>query len=413
LPVNSYQRKAPAGKQTHFEVNAMADEKATNLATAISQIEKQYGKGSIIRLGSKEVLVPVSVIPTGSISLDAALGVGGFPRGRVVEIFGPESGGKTTMSLHVIAEAQKMGGQAAFIDAEHALDPIYARKLGVDVDNLLVSQPDNGEQALEIAEALIRSGAVDVVVVDSVAALVPKAELEGDMGEPTMGLQARLMSQALRKLTAIVSKSRTCLIFINQIREKIGVMFGNPETTTGGRALKFYSSIRLDIRRIQAIKEGDKVVGSRTRGKVVKNKVAAPFREAEFDILYGEGISREGDVIDLGVERGLIEKSGTWMSYGGERLGQGRENARLFLKENAAVLEKLEAALRKQLGLAAIVNTGSPGSGANGAAMPSEKAGEKPAQAGHAHAAAAGAGAAAGNAAGAGAGAKTPPRPSR
>ncbi len=385
----------------------MADEKATNLATAISQIEKQYGKGSIIRLGSKEVLVPVSVIPTGSISLDAALGVGGFPRGRVVEIFGPESGGKTTMSLHVIAEAQKMGGQAAFIDAEHALDPIYARKLGVDVDNLLVSQPDNGEQALEIAEALIRSGAVDVVVVDSVAALVPKAELEGDMGEPTMGLQARLMSQALRKLTAIVSKSRTCLIFINQIREKIGVMFGNPETTTGGRALKFYSSIRLDIRRIQAIKDGDKVVGSRTRGKVVKNKVAAPFREAEFDILYGEGISREGDVIDLGVERGLIEKSGTWMSYGGERIGQGRENARLFLKENTAVLEKLEAALRKQLGLAAVVNTASPGSGANGAAMPAEKAGEKPAQAGHAHAAAAGAGA------GAGAGAKTPPRPSR
>jgi recombination protein RecA len=410
--MNNFQRKAPAGKQTHFEVNAMADEKATNLATAISQIEKQYGKGSIIRLGSKEVLVPVSVIPTGSISLDAALGVGGFPRGRVVEIFGPESGGKTTMSLHVIAEAQKMGGQAAFIDAEHALDPIYARKLGVDVDNLLVSQPDNGEQALEIAEALIRSGAVDVVVVDSVAALVPKAELEGDMGEPTMGLQARLMSQALRKLTAIVSKSRTCLIFINQIREKIGVMFGNPETTTGGRALKFYASIRLDIRRIQAIKEGDKVVGSRTRGKVVKNKVAAPFREAEFDILYGEGISREGDVIDLGVERGLIEKSGTWMSYGGERIGQGRENARLFLKENTAVLEKLEAALRKQLGLAA-VNTASPGLGANGAAMPSEKAGEKPAQAGHAHAAAAGAGAAAGNAAGAGAGAKTPPRPSR
>jgi recombination protein RecA len=407
--MNSYQRKAPAGKQNHFEVNAMADEKATNLATAISQIEKTYGKGSIIRLGSKEVLVPVSVIPTGSISLDAALGVGGFPRGRVVEIFGPESGGKTTMSLHVIAEAQKMGGQAAFIDAEHALDPIYARKLGVDVDNLLVSQPDNGEQALEIAEALIRSGAVDVVVVDSVAALVPKAELEGDMGEPTMGLQARLMSQALRKLTAIVSKSRTCLIFINQIREKIGVMFGNPETTTGGRALKFYSSIRLDIRRIQAIKDGDKVVGSRTRGKVVKNKVAAPFREAEFDILYGEGISREGDVIDLGVERGLIEKSGTWMSYGGERIGQGRENARLFLKENAAVLQKLEAALRKELGLAAVVNTASPGSGANGAAVPPEKGGEKPAPAGQAHAAAAGAGAGASG----GAGAKTPPRPSR
>jgi recombination protein RecA len=330
----------------------MADERASNLANAISQIEKQYGKGSIMRLGSRDVLVPVSVIPTGSLALDAALGVGGFPRGRVIEIFGPESGGKTTLALHAIAEAQKMGGQAAFIDAEHALDPIYARKLGVDVDNLLVSQPDNGEQALEIAEALIRSAAVDIVVVDSVAALVPKAELEGDMGEPQMGLQARLMSQALRKLTAIVSKSRTCLIFINQIREKIGVMFGNPETTTGGRALKFYASMRIDIRRIQAIKEGDRVVGSRTRGKVVKNKVAAPFREAEFDILYGEGVSREGDLLDLGLEKGLLEKSGTWLSFGGERIGQGRENARLFLKEHLALREKLEHALRKQLGIA-------------------------------------------------------------
>jgi recombination protein RecA len=381
-------------------VNAVADEKAVNLANAISQIEKSYGKGSIVRLGSREVLVPVSVIPTGSISLDSALGVGGFPRGRVIEIFGPESGGKTTMSLHVIAEAQKMGGQAAFIDAEHALDPIYARKLGVDVDNLLVSQPDNGEQALEIAEALIKSGAVDIIVVDSVAALVPKAELEGDMGDPQMGLQARLMSQALRKLTGIVSKSRTCLIFINQIREKIGVMFGNPETTTGGRALKFYASIRLDIRRIQAIKEGDKVVGSRTRGKVVKNKVAAPFREAEFDILYGEGISREGDLIDLGVEKNLIEKSGTWMSYGGERIGQGRENARLFLKENVAVRDKLEMALRKALGLLAIPQAGS----SNGTA-PTEKAvAEKPMEkAGPAaHAAAAGA-----------AGAVARPRPTR
>jgi recombination protein RecA len=331
----------------------MADEKTKVLESAIAQIEKQYGKGSIMRLGSRDVLVPVSVIPTGALSIDAALGVGGFPRGRVVEVFGPESGGKTTLALHVIGEAQKMGGQAAFIDAEHALDPSYARKLGVDVDNLLVSQPDNGEQALEIAETLIRSGAVDVVVVDSVAALVPKAELEGEMGEPQMGLQARLMSQALRKLTAIVSKSRTCLVFINQIREKIGVLFGNPETTTGGRALKFYASIRLDIRRIQAIKDGDRVVGSRTRAKVVKNKVAAPFREAEFDILYGEGVSREGDLLDLGVEKGLIEKSGTWLSFAGERLGQGRENARLFLKENPDIREKIETALRRALGLTA------------------------------------------------------------
>jgi recombination protein RecA len=331
----------------------MNDDKTKNLDLAISQIEKQYGKGSIMRLGNRDVLVPVSVIPTGSISLDAALGVGGFPRGRVIEVYGPESGGKTTLTLHVIAEAQKLGGQAAFIDAEHALDPVYARKLGVDVDNLLVSQPDNGEQALEIAEALIRSNAVDVVVVDSVAALVPKAELEGEMGEPQMGLQARLMSQALRKLTAIVSKSKTCLIFINQIREKIGVMFGNPETTTGGRALKFYSSIRVDIRRIQSIKEGDRVVGSRTRGKVVKNKVAAPFREAEFDIIYGEGISKEGDLLDLGVTRNVLEKSGTWISYKGERLGQGRENARLFLKEHADIREKIEHDLRKLLGLAA------------------------------------------------------------
>jgi recombination protein RecA len=332
----------------------MADEKSKNLDLAISQIEKQYGKGSIMRLGSRDVLVPVNVIPTGSISLDAALGVGGFPRGRVVEVYGPESGGKTTLTLHVIAEAQKMGGQAAFIDAEHALDPSYARKLGVDVDNLLVSQPDNGEQALEIAETLIRSSAVDVVVVDSVAALVPRAELEGEMGEPQMGLQARLMSQALRKLTAIVSKSKTCLIFINQIREKIGVMFGNPETTTGGRALKFYSSIRVDIRRIQSIKEGDRVVGSRTRAKVVKNKVAAPFREAEFDIIYGEGVSREGDLLDLGVTKGLLEKSGTWISYKGERLGQGRENARVFLKENADIRQKIENELRKAVGLATV-----------------------------------------------------------
>ena len=349
----------------------MTDERSKMLEAAIAQIEKSYGKGSIIRLGSRDVLVPVSVIPTGCLSLDAALGVGGFPRGRVVEVYGPESGGKTTMTLHVIAEAQKLGGQAAFIDAEHALDPVYARKLGVDVDNLLVSQPDNGEQALEIAEMLIRSGGVDVVVVDSVAALVPKAELEGEMGDPQMGLQARLMSQALRKLTAIVSKSRTCLIFINQIREKIGVMFGNPETTTGGRALKFYASIRLDIRRIQAIKEGDKVVGSRTRGKVVKNKVAAPFREAEFDILYGEGISREGDLIDLGVDKGLIEKSGTWFSFNGERMGQGRDNARVFLKENVDIRDKLESALRKRMEIPAPgASPSASAAGANSGAAP-------------------------------------------
>jgi recombination protein RecA len=348
----------------------MNDERSKVLESAIAQIEKQYGKGSIMRLGSRDVLVPVSVIPTGSIGLDAALGVGGFPRGRVIEIFGPESGGKTTMALHVIAQAQKMGGQAAFIDAEHALDPAYSRKLGVDIDNLLVSQPDNGEQALEIAETLIASGSLDVVVVDSVAALVPRAELEGDMGDPQMGLQARLMSQALRKLTGKVSKSRTCLIFINQIREKIGVMFGNPETTTGGRALKFYASIRLDVRRIQSIKDGDRVVGSRTRGKVVKNKVAAPFREAEFDILYGEGISFEGDLIDLGVEHNIIEKSGTWMSFGSERIGQGRENARLFLKEkeHADIRSKIEFALRKKLGLAN--HTAPPEASSNGVEKP-------------------------------------------
>jgi recombination protein RecA len=329
----------------------MSDDKTKNLELAISTIEKQYGKGSIMRLGNKDVLVPVSVIPTGSISIDNALGVGGFPRGRVIEVYGPESGGKTTLTLHVIAEAQKLGGQAAFIDAEHALDPVYARKLGVDVDNLLVSQPDNGEQALEIAEALIRSNSVDIIVVDSVAALVPRAELEGDMGDAQMGLQARLMSQALRKLTGIVAKSRTCLIFINQIREKIGVMFGNPETTTGGRALKFYSSVRIDIRRIQSIKEGDRVVGSRTRAKVVKNKVAAPFREAEFDIIYGEGVSREGDLIDTGVNAGILEKSGTWISYKTDRLGQGRDNARTFLKENVDIRIKVENELRKHLGL--------------------------------------------------------------
>jgi recombination protein RecA len=308
-----------------------------------------------MRLGNKEAIVPISVISTGSISFDAALGVGGFPRGRVVEIFGPESSGKTTVALQVIAEAQKTGGMAAFVDAEHALDPAYAKKLGVDVDNLLVSQPDWGEQALEIAEALVRSNAIDVLVVDSVAALVPKAELEGEMGDSHMGLQARLMSQALRKLTGIVSKSRTCLVFINQIREKIGVMFGNPETTTGGRALKFYSSVRVDIRRIAAIKEGDVMVGSRTKIKVVKNKTAAPFREAEFDIMYGEGISREGDLVDLGVDKNMVEKSGAWYSYKGERIGQGRENAKQFLKENKDIAAKLEADLRKELGLRSLI----------------------------------------------------------
>jgi len=330
---------------------AMADERGKAIDLAFAQIEKQFGKGSIMRLGSKEI-VPIAVIPTGAISFDAALGVGGFPRGRVVEIFGPESSGKTTIALQVVAQAQKTGGMAAFVDAEHALDPAYAKKLGVDVDNLLVSQPDYGEQALEITEALVRSGAIDVLVVDSVAALVPKAELDGEMGDSHMGLQARLMSQALRKLTGTVSKSRTCLIFINQIREKIGVMFGNPETTTGGRALKFYSSVRVDIRRIAAIKEGDVMIGSRTKVKVVKNKVAAPFREAEFDILYGEGISREGDLLDLAVNNNLLEKSGAWYSYKGERIGQGRENARQFLKDNAETFAKLEAEVRKHLGLA-------------------------------------------------------------
>ena len=336
----------------------MADErqeKTRAIDLALSQIEKQFGKGSIMRLGSKEAIVPIAVISTGSISFDAALGVGGFPRGRVIEIFGPESSGKTTVALQVIAEAQKTGGMAAFVDAEHALDPIYARKLGVDVDNLLVAQPDYGEQALEIAEALVRSNAIDVLVVDSVAALVPKAELEGEMGDSHMGLQARLMSQALRKLTGIVSKSRTCLVFINQIREKIGVMFGNPETTTGGRALKFYSSVRVDIRRIGAIKDGDLVVGNRTKIKVVKNKTAAPFREAEFDIMYGEGISREGDLLDMGVAKEIVEKSGAWFSYKGERIGQGRENVKLFLKENKDMMAKLEAELRQVLGLKILV----------------------------------------------------------
>jgi len=332
----------------------VADDRARAVELALSQIEKQFGKGSIMRLGSKEAIVPISVISTGSISFDAALGVGGVPRGRVIEIFGPESSGKTTITLQIIAEAQKHGGLAAFVDAEHALDPLYARKLGVDIDNLLISQPDYGEQALEITEALVRSGAIDVLVVDSVAALVPKAELDGEMGDSHMGLQARLMSQALRKLTGTVSKSRTSLIFINQIREKIGVMFGNPETTTGGRALKFYSSVRIDIRRVAAVKEGDAVVGSRTKVKIVKNKVAAPFREAEFDILYGEGISREGDVLDMAVAQNIVDKSGAWYSYAGERIGQGRENVRQYLKEHRDTFTSIDTELRKKLGLVSL-----------------------------------------------------------
>jgi recombination protein RecA len=317
---------------------------------ALAQMEKQFGKGAVLRLGSRQVIA-VEVIPSGSLAVDAALGVGGFPRGRVVEIFGPESSGKTTLALQVIAEAQKRGGEAAFIDAEHALDAVYARNLGVDVDSLLVSQPDYGEQALEITAALVGSGAVDVVVVDSVAALVPKAELDGEMGDSHMGLQARLMSQALRKLTGVVARNNTCLIFINQIREKIGVMFGNPETTTGGRALKFYASVRVEVRRVSSIKDGEQVIGSRTRIKVVKNKVAAPFREAEVDLIHGEGLSAEADLLDLGVAQGLIEKSGTWFSYQGERIGQGRDNARQFLKEHPDLKARIDADLRKALGL--------------------------------------------------------------
>ena len=326
-------------------------ERIKAIEMAVSQIEKQFGKGSIMRLGQKDAVAVVPSISTGSVSLDYALGIGGVPRGRVIEIFGPESSGKTTLSLQIIAEAQKVGGMAAFVDAEHALDAKYAKKLGVDLDNLLVSQPDNGEQALEIVEVLVRSNSVDVVVVDSVAALVPRAEIEGEMGEAQMGLQARLMSQALRKLTGVVSKSKTCLIFINQLREKIGVMFGNPETTTGGRALKFYSSVRIDIRRIGAIKDGDVVVGGRTRVKVVKNKVAPPFREAEFDVMYGEGISKEGDLLDLAVERKIVDKSGTWFAFDGDRLGQGRENVKQYLKDNPAAFKSIEEKVRRELGL--------------------------------------------------------------
>src|SRR5574340_828855 len=324
-------------------------EKAVDLA--IAQIERQFGKGSIMRLGGGEDIPDIPAISTGSLSLDIALGTGGVPRGRIIEIYGPESGGKTTLALHIVAEAQKQSGLAAFIDAEHALDVNYARKIGVNTDDLLISQPDTGEQALEIAETLVRSGALDVLVVDSVAALVPKAEIEGEMGDAQMGLQARLMSQALRKLTGVVSKSKTCLVFINQLREKIGVMFGNPETTTGGRALKFYASVSIDIRRIASIKDGDAVIGGRTRVKVVKNKVAPPFREAEFDVMYGDGISRTGDLLDLAVDKRIVEKSGAWFAYGGERLGQGRENAKQFLRDNPDVFKAIEERVRKELGL--------------------------------------------------------------
>lgn len=337
-----------------------ANDKLTALDNAIRQIEKDFGKGSIMKLGEAAAKMNVEVIPTGTLSLDIALGVGGIPRGRVVEIYGPESSGKTTVALHVIAQAQKMGGIAAFIDAEHALDPLYAKKLGVDTDNLLISQPDNGEQALEIADALVRSGAIDIVVVDSVAALVPKAEIEGEMGDSHVGLQARLMSQAMRKLTGIISKSRTTAIFINQIREKVGIMFGNPETTTGGRALKFYASVRLDVRKIDTLKQGNDMVGNRTRIKVVKNKIAPPFRQAEFDIMYGQGISHEGCLIDIGTDLDIIDKSGAWYSYSGERLGQGRENAKEFLKENTAVAVEIERKIREKLNIGGMITETSP-----------------------------------------------------
>jgi recombination protein RecA len=332
-------------------VKALNTEKAKALQAALAQIEKQFGKGSIMRLGEGEKIEDIQVVSTGSLGLDIALGVGGLPRGRVVEIYGPESSGKTTLTLHAVANAQKAGGQVAFVDAEHALDPEYARKLGVDIDNLILSQPDNGEQALEIVDMLVRSGALDLIVIDSVAALVPRAEIEGEMGDSHVGLQARLMSQALRKITSALNQSKTTAIFINQLREKIGVMFGSPETTTGGRALKFYASVRLDIRRQDAIKQGTESVGVRTKVKVVKNKLAPPFREAEFDVLYGEGISKSGTILDAGVEQGIIEKSGTWYTYKTERIGQGRENARKWLQENPVVLSDLEAKIRDTLGL--------------------------------------------------------------
>ena len=325
------------------------EDKLRALDAALGQIEKQFGKGSVMKLGDSSVNMNVEAVPTGSLSLDIALGLGGVPKGRIIEIYGPESSGKTTVALHMVAEVQKRGGIAGFIDAEHALDPVYAKNIGVDIDNLYISQPDNGEQAMEITETMVRSGAVDIVIVDSVAALVPKAEIEGDMGDSHVGLQARLMSQALRKLTAVISKSNCVVIFINQLREKIGVMFGNPETTTGGRALKFYSSVRMDVRRIEALKQGGEVVGNRTRVKIVKNKVAPPFREAEFDIMFGQGISREGDILDLAADKGVVNKSGAWYAYNGDKIGQGRENAKQYLKENPLICEEIEAKVREML----------------------------------------------------------------
>lgn len=328
-----------------------SEEKLKALDAALAQIERQYGKGSVMKLGDSGKSMNIETIPTGSLSLDLALGQGGFPKGRIIEIYGPESSGKTTVALHAVAEVQKQGGIAGFIDAEHALDPVYAKNIGVDIDNLYISQPDNGEQAMEIAETMVRSGAVDIVIIDSVAALVPKAEIDGEMGDSHVGLQARLMSQALRKLTAVISKSNCIVIFINQLREKIGIMFGNPETTTGGRALKFYSSVRLDVRRIETLKKGTDVVGNRTRVKVVKNKVAPPFKEAEFDIMFGEGISREGDILDLAVANDVVQKSGAWFAYLGEKIGQGRENAKAYLRENPEALKEIEQLVREKCGI--------------------------------------------------------------
>ncbi len=336
------------------------DEKLKALDAALVQIEKQYGKGAVMKLGDPSAQMNVETIPTGSLSLDIALGLGGIPKGRIIEIYGPESSGKTTVTLHMIAEVQKRGGIAGFIDAEHALDPVYAKNIGVDIDNLYISQPDNGEQALEITETMVRSGAIDIVVVDSVAALVPKAEIDGDMGDSHVGLQARLMSQALRKLTAVISKSNCTVVFINQLREKVGVMFGNPETTTGGRALKFYSSVRLDVRRIEALKQGGEVIGNRTRVKVVKNKIAPPFKEAEFDIMFGKGISKEGDIVDLASNVGIINKSGAWFAYEGNKIGQGRENAKQYLRDNPAVCDEIENKVREHFGLHAEAGTANP-----------------------------------------------------